>query len=620
MKTTRNILGFALAVILAFSIGLPASASNSADFIIKDGVLTDYTGPGGNVVIPADLGITEIGERAFSHNDTITSVVIPEGIKTIGRFAFYKNKNMKTFSLPNTLTTMRENSFSHCESLTHIVIPDGVSSLGEQAFSECYKLTEVSIPETVTYVGDWIFNNTNINKPIIVNYGKMLCYVPKNVINYTVPNTVTEIIGAFSRCYNLKTVMIPNSVTFIGNNAFNNCSYLSEIDLPDSVTDAGTRAFYMTGITEPIYVNNGMTLCYVPNDTSNFTIPESVTKIAGGAFCFCSNLSSIIIPDGVTYIGDAAFSHCYRLISIQVPDSVSFIGSSAFIYCEMLTSIVIPSKISTIKSNTFYYCESLTHIFIPGNVSSIERYAFYNCSALEYVEMQFGLTAISDQVFTECRNLRFVTLPDSLCFIDYCAFSNCSNLKTIEIPASVTTVSGTAFMNDWGLTILGVPGSFLEQYAINGGLNFQALNENNDAVPTSAAVLIDGQTVQFDAYNIGGYNYFKLRDIAMALRESLKQFGVVWDADNNAINLTSNRLYIPVGGELAVSANAVNAVALHTLSKVYLDERQIGFVAYNINGNNYFKLRDIAFFIDFGVVWDESTRTIKIDTTTGYSG
>ncbi|NTV90409.1 MAG: hypothetical protein HGA22_08635 [Clostridiales bacterium] len=139
------------------------------------------------------------------------------------------------------------------------------------------------------------------------------------------------------------------------------------------------------------------------------------------------------------------------------------------------------------------------------------------------------------------------------------------------------------------------------------------------ATPTKSSVLVDGKAVAFDAYTIGGYNYFKLRDLAQAITGSTKQFEVSWDATKNAISLTASKAYTPAGGELAVSTDTTPKSATVTSSKLYLNEKEISLTAYNIGGNNYFKLRDIAAALDFGVTWDSKANSIGIDTTVGYT-
>jgi len=137
------------------------------------------------------------------------------------------------------------------------------------------------------------------------------------------------------------------------------------------------------------------------------------------------------------------------------------------------------------------------------------------------------------------------------------------------------------------------------------------------AVPTKSTVLVNGKSIAFDAYNIKGNNYFKLRDLAQAVNNTEKNFEVTWDGQNNAINLISNKPYTPVGGELA-KGDGQTKVANPTTSKIYKDGQEISLTAYNIKGNNYFKLRDIAKAFDIGVTWDSKTNTVIIDTSISY--
>ncbi|HHV98709.1 MAG TPA: hypothetical protein GXX36_03905 [Clostridiaceae bacterium] len=136
--------------------------------------------------------------------------------------------------------------------------------------------------------------------------------------------------------------------------------------------------------------------------------------------------------------------------------------------------------------------------------------------------------------------------------------------------------------------------------------------------PNKSTVLVNGRKIAFDSYNIGGYNYFKLRDLAQAVNGTNKNFEVTWDGAKNAINLFSNRPYTPVGNELKTSPNLTSKVATPTSSAIYLDGKPVTLIAYNIDGNNYFKLRDILKLFDIGVTWNGKTNTIEINTNTSY--
>ena len=134
------------------------------------------------------------------------------------------------------------------------------------------------------------------------------------------------------------------------------------------------------------------------------------------------------------------------------------------------------------------------------------------------------------------------------------------------------------------------------------------------AVPTEAKVLIDGREVAFEAYNLDNNNYFKLRDLAMALRESGKPFAVKWDGESGAIRLETGKTYTPVGGELAASGKQGVKGAYSSLTKLVVDGREMLLTAYTIDGYTYFKLRDLAPALQLDVKWDGKANAILIDT------
>lgn len=133
------------------------------------------------------------------------------------------------------------------------------------------------------------------------------------------------------------------------------------------------------------------------------------------------------------------------------------------------------------------------------------------------------------------------------------------------------------------------------------------------ATPTASTVLVNGKKVSFEAYSIAGNNYFKLRDLAKVVSGTSKQFAVGYDNATNAITLTSQKAYNAVGGELS-KGDGKAKTATATKSKIYVNGKETSFTAYNIGGNNYFKLRDIAEVFGIGVGWDGVTNTITVDT------
>ena len=139
-----------------------------------------------------------------------------------------------------------------------------------------------------------------------------------------------------------------------------------------------------------------------------------------------------------------------------------------------------------------------------------------------------------------------------------------------------------------------------------------------DAKPTASKVLVNSAATSFEAYNINGNNYFKLRDIAKVVSGTEKQFDVEYNSEVKAINLLSGKAYTAVGGEMAAGDGMAKSAVLNT-SKIYKDGKEITLTAYNINGNNYFKLRDLASAFNIGVTWDGATNTVGIDTSLEYT-
>lgn len=149
-------------------------------------------------------------------------------------------------------------------------------------------------------------------------------------------------------------------------------------------------------------------------------------------------------------------------------------------------------------------------------------------------------------------------------------------------------------------------------------LSLSALAANLVATPTASRVLVDGKEISFDSYTIDGSNYFKLRDIAYTLSGTSKQFSVRYDSGTRSISLTSGASYTPDGTEMQSKGTGAKTPTL-TTSRIYIDGVEVQFTAYNIQGYNYFKLRDLGDKLNFSVVWDGKNNTIIVDTTKGGS-
>jgi putative cell wall-binding protein len=282
----------------------------SDDFVIIDGVLTEYNGSGGNIAIPDS--VKSIGDKAFYSCDTLTSVIIPDSVTSIGKEAFACCHSLTNVNIPDSVTSLGNGAFLYCSRLESVTIGNGVMSIGNYSFHNCGKLANVTIGDSVKSIGD----------------------------------------ETFSHCLSLKSVTIPDSVTSIGNEAFLGCEWLTSVIIPDGVTSLGNGAFFYCSRLESVTIGNG------------------VTSIGNEAFLGCDSLTSVIIGNNVKSIGDEAFRYCNKMKSVIIPNGVTSIGNYAFSDCGWLESVTIPASVTNIGNETFggyYGFGNLTIYGVPGS-------------------------------------------------------------------------------------------------------------------------------------------------------------------------------------------------------------------------------------------------------------
>ncbi len=292
------------------------------------------------------------------HLEEIQSVVIEEGITSVGNFAF-----------------------SNAVNLTEVTMADSVSSIGESAFRNCGQLADVVWSENLVEVKGFAFMGcTSLPAAELVSV-------------QTIGNS------AFFGCSALTDLDLGESLIAIDTLAFSECTALTEVTMPDTVTGLGSDVFSGCSALTTVKLSNGLTDLpkYTFNDCislKNVTMPEYLTTIGERAFYFCQSLERIRLPFSMIAIGDDAFGHCISLNDIQLPMALSYVGYFAFNGCTGLTSMEFPPNLTYFTGGSFYDCTGLTELIFPEGTTYVDDDAFAGCTGVKKIVFTGDLPTI----------------------------------------------------------------------------------------------------------------------------------------------------------------------------------------------------------------------------------
>ena len=460
------------------------------------------------------IGVTTIGERAFSYNEVLTSVTIPVSVTTIEHNAFSVCPILTSITIPNSVTTIGHSAFA-VSGLTSAIIPASVTHMDANIFAECESLMSIEVD------GDNpVYDSRNGCNAIIETATNTLIVGCKNTV---IPGDVVEIAyHAFDGCTGLTSITLPSSVAEIGYNAFGNCTNLSEIHVEattppnlgynvfnglnlddiwvyvpcgaqgDYENDDDWGEFYY--IIDPcanIYFEDGIVkeICVANFDTNN----DGEISYAEAAAVTSLNLkfngrtditwfNELQYFTGLSMIEAQDFFGCTILTEVTLPPHITAIGTGAFYGCTDLENVVIPSTVTTLHSQAFYGTD-ITEVVVPNSVTLMGNSVFGNCSNLTTASLPASVLTISSNPFEYCPALTTITvdpanpvffdnncnaiirrdnnklisgcgdtyIPDNVVSIGPKAFAGITSLNTVTLPGGVTSIDAEAFKDCTGL-------------------------------------------------------------------------------------------------------------------------------------------------------------------------
>ena len=475
-------------------ISVSEMPSPSDDFIIENGVLIKYVGPGGDVVLPE--GITRIADNAFRSNQTVTSVVMQSGITEMGMCVFWDCHYIKRIVFSDTIKVIPTSTCYLNWALEEVILPRDVEEIQSTAFINCYALTSLDFSKyNIRIFGEQSFKGSGLqevyfskNVKVIGRQAFLQCYRLKNV---TFEEGIElEFLGAsvfsacimleevdlsmldmkelpseiFRLCSALTKVKLPSQLTSIPWGLFNSCTSLREIDLSDTkITVLNNYVFYKCTSLERVI------------------LPERLTEIMKGTFSDTASLEYIVIPESVTKIGNDAFKGSgLKAIVFNSPVPPA-LGSGIFLKHNDELRVFVPSDSAEaykkalgeysdlvnsssefdIRDGVLYkYFGCSEEVTVPYEVKSIAAGAFKGNATLRSVYIG-GITAgIGTEAFEGCSSLSYVYLSQSVKTIKDRAFGGCGSLARVVIDASVPPKTGKEVfpLND-GLVIEVIDGA-----------------------------------------------------------------------------------------------------------------------------------------------------------------
>ncbi|MBR6927158.1 MAG: leucine-rich repeat domain-containing protein [Bacteroidaceae bacterium] len=344
------------------------------------------------------VSVTGYNSSVIAQNEGVVN--IPEAISFNGR----------TYSV----TSIGERAFSGYTGITSITIPSSVTSIGDLAFHGCTSLTSITIPPSIAYIGKYPFAGCeNLNSVHITDLAAWckIRYPYAAETGFRSQNAAES--NPLSYAHNLylngellTDLIIPDSITSIGNFAFVNCTSLKSITIPNSFKAMGTLTFYGCTGLEGIYISDLTVWCNIKYYDYYYESPYTPLQYAKRLFLNEKEVTDLIIPDSLTTINSPYFKYLKNLKSITIPSSFTSFGNYAFWNCPNITSIysfaVNPPSISSDTFDNNVVKTKATLYVLPEAISAYQNHTYWKQFWIE--EMDESMTGIEDVKISSDEN------------------------------------------------------------------------------------------------------------------------------------------------------------------------------------------------------------------------
>ncbi|MBO5371837.1 MAG: leucine-rich repeat protein [Lachnospiraceae bacterium] len=330
-----------------------------------------------------NYGDTGVGYNApwYDYADTITKVVIEEGVTSVGAEAFVTASGIKEVIIPDSVTAIYEGAFWGCFGLEQVTFGEDskLTHIKERGFCQCTSLESIVLPDGITRI---------------------------------------EMDG-FYLCTSLKSIELPERLTYIGHYAFTDCQMLESLEIPAKVTEIHSYAF-----------ENCSNLRSV-----TFAEDSQLESIEYAAFVRCKSLEGISLPDAVSNVEDACFQDCISLEYVKLSEGLERISAHSFQGCISLKSVDIPSGVKSIETQAFDGCKGLETVSFSEGLESLASGTFGNCTSLKKVILPDSLLYMVNSNFGGCEQLEEVVFGSSMDYMQDYNFILCPSLKVVDMTA-----------------------------------------------------------------------------------------------------------------------------------------------------------------------------------------